>query len=125
MSILSRPRHRLHSHRFLDSLKHSETHSTQGAGLSPLRREIDSYFVNFDASALFAPGPRYNTHQFYKSYSLQFPILTKIAQSILIVTATSVPAESLFSITGIIQDEQRNSLQPACLEQISIVKNNL
>ena len=53
-----------------------------------------------------------------------FPILSSLAKKILSVTATSVPAESLFSIMGIIVDEQRNRLLPSTLDSISLIKNN-
>jgi hypothetical protein len=40
-------------------------------------------------------------------------------------TATSVPSEALFSITGIILNEQKNNLNPLTLESMSIVENIL
>ncbi|CAF0904482.1 unnamed protein product [Brachionus calyciflorus] len=45
---------------------------------------------------------------FYKLNSSSFPILTRIAVELYCVQPTSVPAESLFSIAGLIQNDQKN-----------------
>ena len=51
--------------------------------------------------------------------------MTEMARLVLAVKATTVPAESLFSVVGIIQDEQRNRLEPALLGDMALVKNSL
>ena len=40
---------------------------------------------------------------FYKLHQLNIPLLTKIVIKLFCITETSVPAESLFSISGIIK----------------------
>ena len=54
----------------------------------------------------------------------QFPNIANLARRILCVPVTSVPSESLFSGTGIIQDEQRNNISAALLNQLTVIKYN-
>ena len=71
------------------------------------------------------PDAKYNASQFYQKHGSMFPQLASLSKIILCVTATSVPSEALFSITGIIQNDQRNRLQPSTLDSISLIKNNI
>ena len=61
---------------------------------------------------------------FYFYYEKKFPELSKLAKEILCVPATSVPSESLFSVTGIIQNDQRNCINPSLLNQLNFIKYN-
>ena len=61
---------------------------------------------------------------FYFYYEKKFPELSKLAKEILCVPATSVPSESLFSVTGIIQNDQRNRINPSLLNQLNFIKYN-
>ena len=89
-----------------------------------LQRELQNY-IEFDVTNLTrTEDSRYKANLFYQLYETHFPTLSKIAVIVLCVTATSVPAEALFSISGIIQNEQRNRIQPSALNMITIIKNN-
>ena len=62
--------------------------------------------------------------KFFFNYEKKFPKLAKLAREILCVPATSVPSESLFSVTGIIHNEQRNRINPSLLNQLNFIKYN-
>ncbi len=82
-------------------------------------------YINFDIScSRYSDSSNYNATLFYRKYESQFPLIARLARNFLWVPATSVPADSLFSIMGIIIDEQRNRLEPAVLDSISLIKNN-
>ncbi len=77
------------------SARESDHHTPQGR-VAPLHK-----FKYSDSS-------NYNATLFYRKYESQFPLIARLARNFFSVPATSVPAESLFSIMGIIIDEQRN-----------------
>ena len=56
--------------------------------------------------------------KFYKENSGLLPILSKIAKFLLSIPATSVPSESVFSVAGDIQNEQRSRLNPELLNYL-------
>jgi len=62
---------------------------------------------------------------FWKLYHKNYPLLAQIARSLLCIVVTSVPSESMFSTTGVIQNETRNRLKPETLENIVFLKENL
>lgn len=65
-----------------------------------------------------------NPLQFFKTYQRKYPLLSGIVKRLMHVTATSVPAESLFSQTGLIDTELRNRLSAAHLEKLVFLKEN-
>ena len=62
---------------------------------------------------------------FFKKFNKTYPLLTNMAKSIFCIVATSVPSESLFSHTGMVQTDLRNRLSPDTLENIMFIKENL
>jgi len=52
-------------------------------------------------------------------------MLQQLAGLFLGMSASSVPVESLFSMTGLICNSRRSSLSPATLHKISFVHDNL
>ena len=92
-----------------DPLQEGKTASRR---LSALDQEMDAYmtlkFVVPDEDKEIAAihGALY----FYQVYEMSFPILAKVARSILAITATSVPSECLFSKDGLIETDLRNRL---------------
>lgn len=65
-----------------------------------------------------------NSLKFFDEFKSLFPRVAKIAKILLCIPASSVPAESLFSVTGIIQNEQRNRINPLLLNYVSLIKLN-
>ena len=53
-----------------------------------------------------------------------YPTLSQLAQLYLAMSASSVPVESMFSITGLICNSRRSSLSPAKLHRVSFVHDN-
>lgn len=66
-----------------------------------------------------------NPLDFWKKYKLTFPELYKISLKYLCVPATSVPAERVFSKTGLITNDRRNRLSPKNLDYIIFLNSNL
>jgi hypothetical protein len=104
---------------FLDKLKDKVTSKTNtNNNNSILTQEFDNYVLSphkENESGL----------NFFKENKSKFPILNEIAKIIFSLTATSVPADSLFSISGIIQNDQRNRLNSKTVEMINVYKNSL
>ena len=62
---------------------------------------------------------------FYQVYERSFPILAKVACSILAIIATSFPSECLLSKAGLIETDLRNRLNPSTLGNITFIKSNM
>ena len=62
---------------------------------------------------------------FFKNYNHNYPLLTELALSILCITCTSVPSESLFSRAGNVENDLRNRLNHYMLEKLMIFKENV
>ena len=67
----------------------------------------------------------YRVLHFYKTYHNNFPTLSNIARIFFSIPITSVPSESLFSQSGLIQTDLRNRLKPENLDKYSFLKYNL
>lgn len=65
-----------------------------------------------------------NPLAFFSTHQERFSSLAQLAKQLFCVPATSVPAESLFSMAGIIQTDLRNRLNPRSLEMICFLKQN-
>lgn len=62
--------------------------------------------------------------QFWKEQSPNLPHLSKLAQKILCVPATSTPSERVFSVAGLTVTSKRSSLSPANVNKIIFVHDN-
>ena len=76
-------------------------------------------------------GPKVLTHEekvsalvFWKRQSLAYPHLSVIARHYLTPNASSVPLESMFSISGIIKNSRRSSIVPHRLNRLCFVHDN-
>ncbi|CAF1062995.1 unnamed protein product [Brachionus calyciflorus] len=127
-AILNAKQKRRRKENFLDALADvNDVPSQDSSGeIILIEKELEAYeshrfIVNeSDLKEAFILGPLY----FFKVCSQNFPCLSKVAKLLLCIPATSVPAESLFSIAGIIQDDQRNRLNPSLLDQLNFIKFN-
>lgn len=61
---------------------------------------------------------------FWQNHRSDYPTLTKVACYYLSVSASSVPVESMFSITGLILNNKRSSLSPVKLNYLSFIHDN-
>ena len=92
--------------------------------MSQIEHEIAKYEAhsfNFNDSN---EEPVYDPMRFFQHNVENFPILTVLAKAIFCCSATSVPAESLFSQSGLIQNDLRNRLSPNVLEMLNFIKSN-
>ena len=63
--------------------------------------------------------------QWWRDHRTIYPLLCRIARKYLCLPGTSVPSESLFSISGIVVNEKRAALDPNCVDQIVFLHDNL
>lgn len=75
-----------------------------------------------DELSLYLSNPvislKNNPFSEWEDMKVIFPCLYKFAQQYLIVVATSVPSECLFSKAGATMTQNRNKLSPKYLEQL-------
>jgi len=67
-------------------------------------------YLNYDVGS--AKTKNDNPLQFWKSREHMFPRLAVIIQSYLCISASSVPAKSMFSTCGILLNQKRSSMSP-------------
>jgi hypothetical protein len=63
--------------------------------------------------------------EFWRTYRRDYPTLARLAAKMLIIPATSVPIERLFSKLKHMVPDHRTSLKPERVQQLMIVKENL
>lgn len=93
--------------------------------LSPIELEFTDYLNHSYTRNISTKSENNEALKFFQKTESQFPILAQVARHLLCVPATSVPSESLFSVAGIIQDDQRNRLKPAMLNMLTFIKYNI
>lgn len=81
--------------------------------------EIDHY-LSLHVPAEFEDRPL----QFWQQHERAFPMLSKVAQVYLGMSASSVPVESMFSTTGIIANGKRSSIGPDKLNRVLFIHDN-
>ena len=102
---------------FINSLRSSLYQGNRSNSSTNLSVELSRLLIAEDAI--------YNSDCFFKLNGKDYPILFRLHRFFMCETATSVPSEALFSITGIILNEQKNNLNPLTKESMSIVENIL
>ena len=70
-------------------------------------------------------GTNANPLKWWKANESRFLILSKLAKRLLCIPATSVPAERIFSTSGLIVNNQRASLKPENLDMLVFLNKNL
>ena len=90
--------------------------------LSPpqkVKQEIDQYLTH---PQLDIEG---NPLEWWRSESVRYPILAKLARKYLCLCATSVPAERIFSCGGNIACDKRTCLKPQRVDSLVFLAQNL
>ena len=72
-----------------------------------------------------ALGPNADPLKWWKANEHRFPILSKLAKRLLCIPATSVPAERIFSTSGLIVNKERASLKPENVDMLVFLNRNL
>lgn len=65
-----------------------------------------------------------NAMLFWRSHVTDYPQLHKLARFYLSISATSVPVEAMFSITGIMLNSKRSSMSPTVLNYCTFIHDN-
>jgi hypothetical protein len=65
-----------------------------------------------------------NPLNFWKERCRDFPMLSKLCRVYLAISASSVPVECMFSVTGLILNGKRSSLAPYKLNYLSFIHDN-
>jgi len=90
-----------------------------------VRIETESYLsytvCDPDLHALYSQNPLL----FWKDNGASYPLLKQLAIFFLGMSAGSVSVESMFSITGLILNSRRSSLDPSKLHKICFLHDNL
>ena len=63
--------------------------------------------------------------RWWRDHKSIYPTLCKLARQTLCIVATSVPSESLFSISGNVISQQRSCLTPQYVEQLIFLHEHL
>ena len=91
--------------------------------MSPIEYEIEKYEAMI-SYRFHQNGTLDDPLKFFQLNKENFQILHNISKIIFTCPATSVPAESLFSQAGQIQNDLRNRLNPETLEILNFLKHN-
>ncbi|KAA1105442.1 hypothetical protein PGT21_050144 [Puccinia graminis f. sp. tritici] len=89
---------------------------TKGLGSSAPTVELDLYLKEHNTEV--PPTVHFEILEWWKVNSLRFPTLSQLAQTILMIPATSVASESAFSASGRVLNDFRTSLNPDTLEAL-------
>ena len=65
-----------------------------------------------------------NALLFWRDYAVRLPVLSRLAAVYLGTSASSVPVESLFSITGLLLNSRRSSLSPSKVNKLVFLHDN-
>ncbi len=65
-----------------------------------------------------------NPFEWWKNHKTEFPVIAHLAQKYLIIPATSVPSERLFSDAGNHITNKRGSMEPNTLKKILFLRRN-
>jgi hypothetical protein len=61
---------------------------------------------------------------FWKRHCDAYPFLSEIAKIYLTLSSSSVPVDSMFSVTGLIKNSRRSSIAPHRLNRLRFVHDN-
>jgi hAT family C-terminal dimerisation region len=102
---------------------------TPGSQTADSSNDHDQHQFFLETSAYLGPIKLTNEEKlsplsFWKRHSGTYPRLSQLARIYLTPNASSVPVESLFSITGMIKNARRASLAPFKLNKLTFVHDN-
>jgi len=61
---------------------------------------------------------------YWKCHCEAYPHLSQIAKVYLMLSTSSVPIESMFSLAGLVKNSGRSSVTPHCLNRLCFVHDN-
>jgi hypothetical protein len=89
-------------------------------GLTPLKREIEKYL---DLPRL--TNPKVDVLSWWKAQKCTFPLLAECARQCHCIPASSAPSERLFSRSGNLITQNRNSLSPKNVHMLLYLQENM
>ena len=102
----------------LDILLGSDSPSSN-EGCDPVQDEVEGYFKQQQSPRETSPL------EFWKINKCRFPVLACLARNYLAITATSTPAERVFSVAGLVVSRLRASLTPEHLDMLVFLNKNM
>ncbi|PON55115.1 HAT, C-terminal dimerization domain containing protein [Parasponia andersonii] len=98
----------------------SSTSSSSSQLLPPINPQQSSdltQYIELD-SDIDPNDENFKVLEWWHKYQLRFPVLSQLARDVLIIPASTISSESIFSTTKMIVDERRTSLVPEIVEAI-------
>ena len=96
--------------------------------IDAVRDELNLYHAKKVPMPEAKPGedkpPRPDRAQWWKKHTDMFPTLSKIANRVLAVPASSVPSERVFSVGGTLVSKKRSRLTPGHVEMLLCLNKN-
>ena len=103
----------------LDLLLGSDSPASSSDSSDPVQDEVENYFKQ-------EQSPRHSSPpDWWKVNGHRFPSLARLARKYLAITATSTPADCVFSVAGLIVSRLRASLSPEHVDMLVFVNKNM
>ena len=96
----------------LDLLLGSDSPASSGDSSDPVQDEVENYFKQEQSPRDSSPL------DWWKVNGHRFPLLAGLARKYLAITATSTPAERVFSVAGLVVSRLRASLSPEHVDML-------
>ena len=103
----------------LDLLLGSDSPASSSDSSDPVQDEVENYFKQ-------EQSPRHSSPlDWWKVNGRRFPLLARLSRKYLAITATSTPAERVFSVAGLIVSRLRASLSPEHVDMLVFLNKNM
>ena len=103
----------------MDLLLGSDLPASSSDSSDPVQGEVENYFKQEQSPRDSSPL------NWWKGNGHRFPLLARLARKYLAITATSTPAERVFSVAGLIVSRLRASLSPEHVDMLAFLIKNM
>ena len=103
----------------MDLLLGSDLPASSSDSSDPVQGEVENYFKQEQSPRDSSPL------NWWKVNGHRFPLLARLARKYLAITATSTPAEGVFSVAGLVVSRLRASLSPEHVDMLVFLNKNM
>ena len=103
----------------MDLLLGSDSPASSSDSSDPVQDEVENYFKQEQSPRDTPPL------DWWKVNGHRFPSLARLARKYLAITATSTPAERVFSVAGLVVSHLRASLSPEHVDMLVFLNKNM